>query len=116
MKDLVAVRFVGGFARAADIAPEDYLKAEPDPILKFSAPIAKHMNDDHSDSTSAMIKHYVGIEVDKSEITSVDSLGMTVKVTRSGQAFKLRLPFPRPAVERKDVKDLIVQMTQESAA
>ena len=28
----------------------------------------------------------------------------------------MRLPFPRPAEDRKDVKTLIVQMTQESSA
>ena len=30
--------------------------------------------------------------------------------------FKLRLPFPSPVVERKDVKAVIVEMTQASAA
>ena len=35
-----------------------------------------------------------------------------VQVTRQGQSFKLRLPFPRAAEDRKDVKTLIVQMTQ----
>lgn len=33
-------------------------------------------------------------------------------MTRLGQSFKLRLPFPRAANDRKDVKTLIVQMTQ----
>ena len=28
--------------------------------------------------------------------------------------FKLRLPFPRPAEDREDVKTLIVEMTQTS--
>jgi hypothetical protein len=54
-------------------------------------------------------------------ITSVDSLGMYVKVTREHpvaflpQEFKARLPFPRPANDRGDVKSLIVEMTQASA-
>ena len=38
-----------------------------------------------------------------------------VAITRKGQTFKLRLPFPRPATDRKDVKALIVEMTQASA-
>ena len=36
----------------------------------------------------------------------------TEEVARQGQTFKLRLPFPRAAEDRKDVKTLIVQMTQ----
>jgi len=116
MTSLKGVRFVGGFARAADITPDEFLGAKPDPILAFSAPIAGHMNDDHSDSTVAMIGHYVGLDVEGAQITSVDSLGMTVKVQRGSSSFKLRLPFPRPAESRKDVKDLIVEMTRASAA
>jgi len=47
---------------------------------------------------------------------------MYIKVKRTPRAsdqfqeFKLRLPFPRPAKDRKDVKNLIVQMTTESSA
>ena len=79
------------------------------------------MNDDHMDSTIAMIRHYVGLDVSEAVITSVDSLGMYVKVKRTPRAsdqpqqFKLRLPFPRQASDRKDVKTLIVEMTQASA-
>merc|ERR1712087_1007644 len=91
---------------------------------------AAHMNDDHMDSTIAMVEHYIpGLAGDNyvqaAEITSVDSLGMYVKITRDpeneeqlpGQPkqFKLRLPFPRPVTERKDVKTVIVEMTQASA-
>lgn len=43
---------------------------------------------------------------------ALDRLGFMVQVTRLGQSFKLRLPFPRPAESRKDVKSLIVEMTQ----
>jgi hypothetical protein len=60
--------------------------------------------------------------VSEALVTSVDSLGMYVKVTRAApaaflpQQFKLRLPFPRPAQDRKDVRSLIVEMTQRAAA
>ena len=37
-----------------------------------------------------------------------------VQCTRNGEQFKMRLPFPRAAEDRGDVKKLIVQMTQES--
>lgn len=31
----------------------------PDPVAEFSAPILKHMNDDHPETTVAMVKHYI---------------------------------------------------------
>jgi putative heme iron utilization protein len=128
--EVEAVRFVGGFARAGAITSEEYKEAKPDPIMAFGGHVAQHMNEDHMGSTIAMVEHYIpGLAGDKyvqaAEITSVDSLGMYVKITRDpenedrlpGQPkqFKLRLPFPKPVVERKDVKSIIVEMTQASS-
>jgi hypothetical protein len=39
-----------------------------------------------------------------------------VQVTRGGQTFKMRLPFVRPAEDRKGVKDVIVEMTRAARA
>ncbi|CAM9476150.1 unnamed protein product, partial [Discosporangium mesarthrocarpum] len=125
MDTIKAIRFVGGFAMAGDIEPQDYLSTSPDPVAEFSAPILKHMNDDHAETTKAMVEHYImgGGEarhcnqVKSAEITAVDRLGIYVLVGMlDGQSGKLRLPFPRPAESRKDVKDLIVEMTREAAA
>jgi putative heme iron utilization protein len=134
-----AVRFVGGFARAGSVTAEEYVQGKPDPIMKFGNAIAGHMNDDHMSSTVAMVEHYIpGLVVtanegdsepkryvQKAEITSVDSLGMFVKITRDPenddqlpgqpQQFKLRLPFPNQVMERGDVKQAIVEMTQASS-
>jgi hypothetical protein len=143
-----AVRFVGGFARAGSVSPEEYVQAKPDPIMAFGMQIAQHMNEDHMDSTRAIVEHYIpglvvpaaakdGSEattttttttryVQKAEITSVDSLGMFVKITRDpenddqlpGQPlqFKLRLPFPTQVMERGGIKKVIVEMTQASTS
>ena len=47
----------------ADWSCPDYLSAKPDFVGEFVAPVMKHMNDDHSDATAAMVRHYVGIQV-----------------------------------------------------
>lgn len=115
------VRFVGGFARAGAINGEEYAAAAPDPIAAFGGSVAAHMNDDHRESTIAMVRKYVGIDVEDAEITSMDALGMYVKVSRTPKAadqmqqFKIRLPFIRPLVDRKDAKEVIVEMTRASA-
>lgn len=117
------IRFVGGFARAGSVTPEEYTEAKPDPISAFGNHVAQHMNEDHMDATIAMISNQIpGLDVDEATITSVDSLGMYVKVKRTPRAsdqpqeFKIRLPFPRPAQDRKDVKSIIVEMTQAATA
>lgn len=115
------IRFVGGFARAGSVSPGQYKKSKPDPISQVGMHIASHMNDDHSDATKAMVEKGIpGIkDVSEAMITSVDSLGMYVKVTKGSgenmQQFKARLPFPRKAEDRKDVKNVIVEMTRAAA-
>ncbi|CAM9817916.1 unnamed protein product, partial [Choristocarpus tenellus] len=116
MDAIKAMRFVGGFAMAGDVDPEEYLVTAVDPVAEFSAPILKHMNDDHADTTKAIVEHYITGGTKASTITAVDRLGMYVVVGLGGQSGKLRLPFPRPAEGRKDVKDLIVEMTRTAAA
>lgn len=121
--EIEKINFVGGFARAGSVTPKDYKEAKPDIISQFGMHIASHMNDDHQESTIAMIEIAVpGINATEALITSVDSLGMFVKVTRSPaemegaqQTFKMRLPFPREAKDRKDVKNVIVEMTRAAA-
>mmetsp|Transcript_16101 Transcript_16101/g.22922 ORF Transcript_16101/g.22922 Transcript_16101/m.22922 type:complete len:341 (+) Transcript_16101:53-1075(+) len=116
------IRFVGGFARAGSVTPEEYTKAKPDAISLFGMHIAQHMNEDHMSSTIAMIEQQIpGLDVSEAVITSVDSLGMYVKVSRTPrssdqpQQFKIRLPFPRQADDRKDVKSLIMEMTMAAS-
>ena len=48
------------------------------------------------------------------DLVQLDRLGFMVQCTRNGESFKMRLPFPRGAEDRKDVKTLIVKMTQEA--
>ncbi|KAL2501492.1 FMN binding [Forsythia ovata] len=71
-----------------------------------------HMNKDHAGDTKLIVQHCTSIPVDFAYMLDVDSLGFNVKAGRQGETFKLRIPFTRRAVDRKDVKTLIVEMLQ----
>lgn len=114
MDDIVQGRLVGGFGRIGKISKDEYLNATPDPVAKFSVTVAGHMNADHAEATVAMISHYIGIHVDAATILSIDCLGMNVRCERAGETFKCRLPFTSPALDRKSIKDRIVEMTKAS--
>lgn len=108
------VRYVSGVATAllgsGEFNNEEYKAANVDPIAQFSKPVASHMNKDHAEDTKAIVQHSTSIPVDFAYILDVDSLGFNVKAGYQGNNFKLRIPFPRRAGDRKDVKTLIVEM------
>lgn len=116
MEESTEGRFNGGFARAATLSPAEYSNAQADPVAGFSAPIAVHMNEDHSDSTRAMVQHYTGLPAESATIVDVDRLGMNLTAVYDGSQIPVRLAYPRPADDRKSIKTLIVEMTRASAA
>ncbi|GFH28242.1 DUF2470 domain-containing protein, partial [Haematococcus lacustris] len=64
-----------------------------------------------------MVAHYVGLTgLDAVKLLDIDRLGMNAEVVRKGQTIQLRLPFVRPAEDRKGVKEAIVEMTRASRA
>ncbi|KAH7843768.1 hypothetical protein Vadar_020534 [Vaccinium darrowii] len=115
-----AVRYVSGVATASlgsgEFTKEEYRAAKVDPIYQFSKPIASHMNRDHAEDTKLIVQHSTSIPVDFAQMLDVDSLGFYVKAGCKGDTFKLRVPFPRRAADRKDVKTLIVEMLQAAKA
>lgn len=106
-----------GLGRPRTLSGSEYSKATPDPVAKFSHPICKHMNEDHPDSVLAMANHFSGIKVDAARMVRLDRLGVELICSDSKTAaIPCRLNFPRPAETRKDVREVIVEMTREAAA
>ena len=68
------------------VTPEDVMNAAPDPLAPVSAYVVQHMNEDHADSLTAMVKHFTGLTVDKTQLVSMDKGRM-----------KCRLPYTRHA-------------------
>ncbi|GLT95361.1 hypothetical protein SLE2022_130470 [Rubroshorea leprosula] len=111
-----AVRYVSGVATAllgsGEFSKAEYQASKVDPIAQFSKPVASHMNRDHADDTKLIVQHSTSIPVESAYMLDLDSLGFNVKAGYQGNTFKLRIPFPRRAEDRKDVKTLIVDMLQ----
>ncbi|RQO99026.1 hypothetical protein POPTR_013G057700v4 [Populus trichocarpa] len=111
-----AVQYVSGVATtlfgSGEFSKEEYQTAKVDPIAQFSKPVASHMNRDHAEDTRLIVQHSTSIPVDSAYMLDVDSLGFNVKAVYQGNTYKLRIPFPRRAEERKDVKTLVVEMLQ----
>eukprot|EP00850_Spirogloea_muscicola_P024207 SM000482S16488 [mRNA] locus=s482:3558:6895:+ [translate_table: standard] len=103
-------------ASVAEFGKDEFAAAQPDSISSFEAPIAAHMNKDHTDSMIAMVENVFDFKPSSAKLMTLDRYGLRVEVMHDGQVFKLFIPFPRPAEDRKDVKTLIVQMSQTDRA
>lgn len=114
------IRFLAGSATAfvtfGDIDGEEYLAGAVDPVAHFTAPIAGHMNRDHADQTKAIAETSLGVKIDYAKMLQVDRLGFNIEAGHEGKPVKLRIPFPRPAQDRKDIKTLIVEMLEGAAS
>ncbi|XP_056842150.1 uncharacterized protein LOC108859359 isoform X3 [Raphanus sativus] len=99
------VRFVSGVATAflgsGEFSKEEYQGAKVDPIAQFAKPVTSHMNKDHEEDTKAIVHHTTSIPVESALMLDLDSLGFNVKATLQGNTFKIRVPFPRRAQDRK---------------
>mmetsp|Transcript_5476 Transcript_5476/g.6307 ORF Transcript_5476/g.6307 Transcript_5476/m.6307 type:complete len:361 (-) Transcript_5476:293-1375(-) len=112
------VRFVGGFGRAGSVSSKTYSAAAPDPVHMFTPMIAGHMNADHKDAVLAMLSYYGGDDLrnlDDAAIVSIDKLGMDIEVKKEDDSWKQRLGFTREIGNRKEVKDVLVEMTKTAA-
>ncbi|XP_023543214.1 glutamyl-tRNA reductase-binding protein, chloroplastic-like [Cucurbita pepo subsp. pepo] len=110
------IRYVSGVATASlasgELSGEEYKAAQVDPVAQFSKPITSHMNRDHAEDTKNIVRHWTSIPVDSAIMLDLDSLGFNVEAGYQGSSFKLRVPFPRRAENRKDVKTLVVEMLE----
>ena len=62
------------------------------------------------------VQHYLGLPVTAARIIDLDKLGLNLEVDFDGQSMRARLPFPRPAGSRGDIKTVIVECTRAAAA
>ena len=116
--NIKSIRYIGGFASAHTIKPEDFISCNPDPHIDYSSHVMNHMNDDHANDLNYMIKHQTGLNVSDSMMVSLDRYGTYVRARVQiglGGYSKIRLPWPQIVNTRFELKSVIMQMAKEAA-
>ena len=120
-----SARAVLGFGRAGSVAGASWLSTPADPVSAYSAPVCGHMNADHGDAVVAMVAA-TGLpgKVVRAEMKKVDVLGFDGTAWVENEEGKpggrplpptpvsVRVPFPRKAEGRKELKEVLVEMTR----
>ena len=118
------IYFVGGFGVLSQwIEPDDYRAANPD-ILATEAPgILQRMNRDHTEDLMSTAVHLLGVEQEivKIRMTTVDRLGMDLRITTQMgtrrnklQTDEFRIGFRIPVISIEDAKSEILKVFQEA--
>src|ERR1017187_2306001 len=81
---VVDVYYVGGFGVMGWVTASDYLHGQPDPLADAAADIIQHMNADHGEALTLLVRTFAGtfagIDSQQTTMTSVDRLGFHVRL------------------------------------
>lgn len=118
------IYFVGGFGVLAKwVDPADYRESTPDILAQEAADICARINRDHAEDLRLTTRHLLQVdaELENVRLTSVDRLGMDIRVTSQKGARRnklitdeFRVGFRIPVISVEDAKSEILKVFQEA--
>ena len=112
-----ALRYVGGFGRMSWVSPEDYRRAEPDPLADAASAILAHMNGDHADAVVAYARGLAGIaDASAATMTGVDRYGFELAAVTAAGPRTARLAFDAPVRTTDEVRRAMIDMVKRARA
>lgn len=88
------------FFAVLQVTPEEIMSTPADPLTPYASHVVQHMNEDHADSLTAMVKHFTGLTVNQAHLVTLDRLGMDCICIKDKGRMKCRLPFTRLAPQK----------------
>ncbi len=111
--NVVDVYYVGGFGVMGWVTASDYLHGQPDPLANVAADIVQHMNTDHGEALTLLVRAFAGIDSQQTTMTSVDRLGFHVRLKTADGPRGARIAFSKevssPAEARTVLTDMVAQ-------
>ncbi len=108
-------RFIGGFGHMSWVSLDQYQQAQPDPISSEAQGIVDHMNQDHAEANLAYAQNLAGLDTaTEASMVSVDTYGITLKVTTPEAPRMARLPFETPASTSEQVRAAVIDLLDKA--
>jgi len=80
------------------------------------AAVLHHMNDDHIDDNTLIVRAFAGVEPESAAMADLDQLGGTWRYVAGGVAGELRLPWSEELTERPQIRREIVALYDSACA
>jgi len=111
--NVMDVYYVGGFGVMGWVTASNYLHGQPDPLADAAADIIQHMNADHGEALTLLVRTFAGIDSQQTTMTSVDRLGFHVRLKTADGPRGARIAFSKevssPAEARTVLTDMVAQ-------
>lgn len=101
-------RYIGGFGKIFWLEKEEWLKQKPAWDANAETDMIEHMNQDHQDAISLLLKHHFEIHDDTPILSGILSEGCFIH----SQQTNYWLPFRQTCHDTVDVRKALVEMTQ----
>jgi len=108
--EVVDVYYVGGFGVMGWVSAAEYYGGRPDPLVDTANEIIQHMNADHSDALVLLTKKFAGIDAEEAKMTSVDRLGLHVRLKTKDGVHGARIAFLREANSPAEARNVLIEM------
>jgi len=108
------IYFVGGFGAMGWVTVEDYYDAKVDPLADAAAGIIQHMNKDHGEALVLLAKEFTSVDAEEASMTSVDRLGMQVRIKANDEFYSRRIGFLREVKNSEECRKVIVEMVGQA--
>ena len=72
------------------------------------------MNDDHAESLVLLAKHFTKVEAEEASMTSVDRLGMQVRIKANKEFYSRRIGFISEVTNTEECREVIVEMVKQA--
>jgi putative heme iron utilization protein len=106
--------YVGGFGVMGWMPPDEYARAEPDPLADTASDIIQHMNADHPYSLALLARSFAGEEADEAAMTSVDRLGFHLRLKTGARMHGARIAFTREVRNAQETRTVLSEMLQHA--
>ncbi len=111
--EVESLRYIGGYGRMSWVDPDDWRRAEPDPIAPHAAAILAHMNDDHAHNLVDYCRAFTrATDATAAQMTSIDRYGFEMSVDTAKGPRPVRLAFANQIATTQDARRELVALAE----
>ncbi|MFM1847117.1 MAG: hypothetical protein RL417_591 [Pseudomonadota bacterium] len=111
------IRWIGGFGEIGWIDRQTFCSAASDPLAESALDIIEHMNRDHGDALSELVRGFSTLNPmgKRIQMVGISALKITVRVDDTEGGRNIEIPFPGP-IGPHEARGAVINLLKEARA